>query len=115
MIARSRSLATTVALALAAGGITLVAAGPAQATRSCGTGPPPPPLQSVTFTGSAIDVSDYYFTCQTLPDQEPLVDISENGTVVASGYGGAVYHCASTATDNSFYITYFGTYTFACS
>lgn len=114
MIVRSRSLRTVLALALVAGGVTIAAAGPAEATRSCGTNGPPPPLMSLSFNGSVISETYETFPCAvTPPAGEPFISISKNGTVVASGYMNIHYTCAGT-TENTFEIPYFGTYQYAC-
>lgn len=114
MIVRSRRLATTLALAVAAGGLTIAVAGPAQATRSCNPGPPPPPETSLSFNGSVISVTYITFPCATIPPGgEPTITIARNGTVVASGIENVKYDCVGT-TENTFEISYFGTYEYAC-
>jgi hypothetical protein len=114
MIVRSRRLATTLALALAAGGLTIAVAGPAQATRSCPVGPPPPPETSLIFTGSEIEVTYITFPCATIPPGgEPTIYIVRNGVEVASGLEYVTYDCVGTA-EGSFEITLFGTYEYAC-
>jgi hypothetical protein len=114
MIVRSRSLRTVLALALAAGGITIAAAGPAQATRSCGTNGPPPPETSLSFNGSVISETYITFPCATIPPGgEPELTISRDGVVVASGIENIHYNCAGT-TEGTFEIPLFGTYQYAC-
>ena len=114
MIVRSRKLRTALAVVVAAGGILFAVASPAQATRYCGTGGPPPPETSLVFTGSSIEATYITFPCNTVPPvQQPLITIIRDGKVVTSGNGYVDYNCAGTA-EGSFEITYFGTYNYAC-
>jgi hypothetical protein len=105
MIVRSRRLATTLALALTAGGTTIAVAGPAQAApMDCGQ-----VVHSLTVTSTYITAT-YSISCD--PDgQARPIEIYKNGVEVASGSGIVFYECVGSAessflvigyTDNSF-------------
>lgn len=93
MIVRSRRLATTLALALAAGGAALATAGPAQAL--------PVGCTSWGHEWSAVpgvSVSiEYYLICTNGQDRPWFVQLDKNGVAVANGNGYATYTCSGTA------------------
>lgn len=114
MIVRSKKLKAALAVALAAGSITMATAAPAYATRSCGTNGPPPPETSLTFNGYVITASYITFPCATTPPiTQPLITITRDGVAVASGNGNVSYDCVG-STEGTFRISYFGTYDWDC-
>ena len=109
---RSRRLAVAFALALAAGGTTLAAAGPAQALPIGCTGFG---HQWSSVPGVSVSIS-YYLVCNTPTGFEPwFVELDKNGVRVASGTGFATYNCSGT-TESTFMSTGIdtGSYQAAC-
>jgi hypothetical protein len=106
MIVRSRHLATTLALALTAGGITVAVAGPAQAMPiGCSY------YHSKTVTSTYIEIT-YYEHCNTGNTELPT-SIEQGNSVVASGLGEAIYYCSG-STETEFYTDYYGNFDAAC-
>lgn len=95
MIVRSRRLATTLALALAAGGMTIAVAGPAQAIPIGCNGY----LHSDTVAPGLSITATYFLACTGGNRPLPVV-IWKNGTEVATGTGAATYTCVGSASND---------------
>lgn len=96
MITRTRHLATSLALALAAAGVTVAVAGPAQAL------PPNCSNPSRSFSavpGVSVTATNYY-VCNG-EETGFGVTIYKNGVQVATGSGTVTYHCVG-STENAF-------------
>jgi hypothetical protein len=107
VIVRSRRLTTTLALAIAAGGISIAVASPAQAAAPMNCGQV---ASGITVTSTYITAS-YYVTCEG-PDA-PKLYIYKNGAEVASGSGLVIYDCVGSA-ENSFSVTGYAPFEAAC-